>query len=84
MAVLLKKMVAKGLIEKAQDTTDGRITVVKLTEAGIETVKRMQREMREYIGSIIDTVGEERFLEFIEISNEIRAIAKEPNQGVKE
>ena len=78
VAVLLKKMVVKGLITKEQSITDARVTVVKLTEVGEETVFKMRDEMFEQMGRVIDAIGEERILEFLAISSEIRTIAKEP------
>lgn len=79
VAVLLKKMVAKGLISKEQSAKDARLTVVKLTALGEETVSKIHDEIYAQMGRIIDAIGEERLLEFIEISNEIRAVAKKPD-----
>lgn len=79
VAVLLKKMVAKGLLTKEKGITDGRVTLVRLTELGDKTVSKMRDEMCEQVGCIIDTVGEERLLEFIDISNEIISVVKAPN-----
>lgn len=79
VAVLLKKMVAKGLITKEQLATDGRVTVVKLTEFGLQIISEMQAEVYSQTARIIDTVGEERILEFIAIADEIKSAFKEPN-----
>ena len=72
-------MVAKGLLTKEKGITDGRVTIVRLTELGDKTVSKMRDEMCEQVGCIIDTVGEERLLEFIDISNEIISVVKAPN-----
>ena len=76
VAVLLKKMVAKDLIEKEQDPADGRIVVVKLSEHGKQTAARLQENIRSHIGEMIDRVGMERMLEFAAISNEIHSVMK--------
>lgn len=78
VAVVLKKMVAKGLIIKESDPLDARITVVKLTAYGEENVQRMKEELYEQIATVIDKVGEERLYEFVAISNEIRDALKGP------
>lgn len=78
VAVLLKKLSAKGLITKEHDIVDARITVVKLTELGKKTVLEIQQEMYQQMGIIIDKVGEERLLEFIDIFNEIEDAVEPP------
>ncbi len=78
VAVLLKKMEAKGLVTKEKDTVDARVTIVKLTDFGRETIKNMWKAVREQMGKVIDEIGEERLLEYIEISREIRQIVSPP------
>lgn len=79
VAVLLKKMAAKGLITKEKGVMDGRVTIVRLTESGENIASKMRHEMWVQVEKIIDSIGEEKVLEFIEISNEIRNIVKVPN-----
>lgn len=78
VAVLLKKMEAKGLIAKAHDEADARVTVVRLTAQGQETARQMRGELCAQIGRVIDQVGEERVRDFISLALEIRAAAEEP------
>ena len=72
VAVLLKKMASKGLITKEHSPIDARITLVKLTEYGAKTNEEMRDGMYQQMGIVIDTVGEERLLEFITIAEEIK------------
>ena len=74
VAVLLKKMAAKGLIEKDQDPSDGRIVVVKLTEQGRQTAEAFRENIYRTTGEMIDRVGMDRMLEFAAISKEIHSI----------
>ena len=76
--VVLKKMEAKGLITKEKSIADGRVTIIKITELGEKTASKMRNEMRMQLEQIIDTIGEEKILQFIEISNEVKAIVKFP------
>lgn len=78
VAVLLKKMVSKELIEKSSDKKDARVTVVRLSDYGREMIENIRDDMCDQIGKVIDSVGMMRLLEFIEISAEIDAIAKPP------
>ena len=77
VAVLLKKMAAKGLIEKEHDPKDGRIVVVKLSDKGRQTADTIRDNIYQHIGEMIDKVGMERMLEFAAISNEIHSVMKE-------
>ena len=78
VAVLIRKMAAKGLITKARSSADARVTMVGLTELGVKTVEEMRREMYRQMGLVIDAVGEERLREFLEIAAEIRAAVNPP------
>lgn len=78
VAVLLRKMESKGLIIKEKNPLDARVTIVSLTDMGTEMIKEAWKEIQEQMGKIIDTVGEERLLEYIEINNEIRQIVSPP------
>lgn len=72
VAVLLKKMENKGLIEKKEDESDARVTLVKLSEEGKRIAALMKENMLRHIANIIDKVGEEKFLQFIALSHEIK------------
>ena len=72
VAALIKKMVSKGLITKEQGVKDARVTIVKLTECGSSAFEEIRDEIYQKIGTVIDTVGEERLLEFISVAEEIK------------
>lgn len=76
VAVLLRKMVNKKYITKEADKSDGRITIVKLTELGKQTAAAMQREMHEHLSVIIDSLGMDKINQFIALSNEIKTVAE--------
>ena len=80
VAVLIKKMEAKDLIEKEQDPDDGRIVVVKLSEHGRQIAMAASKEVYKSIGEMIDKVGMDKMLEFAKISNEIHSIMKKSEQ----
>ena len=79
VAVLLKKMDAKGLITKEKDPVDARVTIVNLTDFGRKTIESMWEDVKSQMGKVIDAIGEERLLEYIEISKEILQIVSPPD-----
>ena len=81
VAVLLKKLEAKGLIIKEHAARDARVTRVRLTEHGAEMILEWWDKICERMGNIIDRIGEERLLEYIEIGNEIRQIMSAPPES---
>lgn len=82
VAVLLKKMAAKGLIEKENDSADGRVVIVKLSELGWQTAHNLTADLYAHMGEIIDKIGFEKMLEFAAISQEIRSVVTKPNMDI--
>lgn len=78
VAVLLKKMEAKNLVEKKKDKNDGRITRVCLSEKGKEHIKLIKKEIRHYIGNAIDEIGMDKMLDFLETSRKLKEIMPPP------
>ncbi len=78
VAVLIRKMVGKGLVTKEHDILDARITIVKLTDFGEQTILKMKEEIYGIMGKVIDEVGIERLTEFLEIAGEIRKVTDPP------
>lgn len=79
VAVLLKKMASKGLITKETDPMDARVTIIKITELGKSLAEKREAEMFSQVGNVIDRIGIDRIMEFLEISEEIKSIVKYPN-----
>lgn len=75
-AVLIRKMVEKGLVTKERGLLDARVTLVKLTDLGEKTIRERKDEMYHMIGKVIDQVGIERLSDFIEIAEEIKNITE--------
>lgn len=77
VAVLLRKMAAKGLIVKETSPTDGRVTIVRLSEAGEKTAEAMKENICHRVGQIIDRLGMERMEDFLESVREIATLMQE-------
>lgn len=84
VAVLLKKMEAKGLIVKERDPSDARITIVRLSELGMQTDARIQDQMHRKVGEVIDKVGMARMLDFVTIAREIRDTLPDPDAKLQD
>ena len=78
VAVLLKKMEARGFIVKETDENDARKTVVVLSELGKKKAEELHDDMCSQISEMIDRIGMERLVDFIAVSKEIRSIMKGP------
>lgn len=72
VAVLLKKMEAKGLVVKEHDSRDARVRVVFLSEHGRAVAERMRENMLHDIELLIDRIGLERLNLFVELSAEVK------------
>lgn len=74
VAVLLKKMEAKGLLEKERDPKDARKVMVCLSAQGMELAEQLHGCIKDHVAAMIDQIGMERMLEFAAIAKEIHAI----------
>lgn len=74
VAVLLKKMEAKGLLEKQRDPKDARKVMVRLSPRGRELAAQQRGHIRKRVETMIDQIGMERMLEFAAIAREIHSI----------
>ena len=57
---------------------------MQLTDSGMEWIQETWKKIRDQMGKMIDTIGEERLMEFIEVGIEIRKIMKELPEDVEE
>ncbi len=78
VAAMLKKMEARGLIERSRSAEDARMTVITLTDEGDRFIEELGRDMRRRVGLVIDRIGVERFRAFIETAVEIGEVMKPP------
>lgn len=77
VAVLLKKMEKQDLIVKEENPLDARVTIVRLTENGKNIAKKMKENMIANIEKVVDKIGEEKILQFIGLSHEIKKAMSE-------
>lgn len=77
VAVLLKKMVAKGLIEKCQNPLDARVVDVKLTGFGVQIAEKNREKVYLQAENLIDKLGMEKMIEFTSVLYEIKTITGE-------
>lgn len=74
IAVALKNLSSKGLIETASSTLDGRKVVVKITQAGRAEVEKSIGEMVEYMKCLMHGIGEDDLKEYLRICAKISAL----------
>ncbi|MBO4747805.1 MAG: MarR family transcriptional regulator [Clostridiales bacterium] len=74
VAVLLKKMSDKELINRRSDPNDKRKVMVSITPKGISAFEEKKKEILLYAGAIVDHFGKEKVEDFIESCRNIRDI----------
>lgn len=72
VAVLLRKMEAKSLIEKKTPLEDMRKTLVKLTDYGKEYVEQLKNNVHEKAKLLFEKVGQNNIEELIRVSELIK------------
>lgn len=80
VAVLLKKLESKGLIERERDPRDARRVMVKLSVEGKKHIDKVFECVQRNIAAMIDAIGMDRLLAFAEVANEIRSIIEHPSE----
>ena len=81
IAVALKKLSGKGLIETTSSASDGRRVVVKITEAGRAEVNKGVEGMVCLIKFLMQGIGEDDLNEFLRIFAKINALLDELPKG---
>ena len=72
VAVLLKKMNCKGLVEKHRDPQDARITIVTLTEKGKALSLQIYEHLRDQTAQLIDQIGMDDLTHFLDTLDKIK------------
>ena len=80
VAVLLKKMSEKGLINKHSDPEDKRKVMVSITPKGVEAFEERKNEVLLYASPIVDHFGVEKVDDFINSCRDITNIVDQVEQ----
>ena len=74
VAVILKKMENKGLVERNPSSNDARIEVLKMTKKGLQELEFLQEGIIQKIIKLIDQLGYEKCNEFFDTAIKIKNI----------
>lgn len=74
IGILLDKMITKGLISKNNNESDARVFDITLTPKGLKECDEISSEIKRYISNIIDEIGYDAFVEFIDTANKIKSV----------
>ena len=84
VAVLIKKMVAKNLIERNCDKLDARIIHISLTQDGRRMIDELRGLISLHLSRVIDALGMDKIKTYIETGEEIRRVADEVRPELSE
>lgn len=73
---LLDRMDKAGWIERSRDNKDRRVVVTKVTKAGLDLLKQLDKPIDEYTRKISGELGVRRLRELVDLLNEVRAGAE--------
>lgn len=80
VAALLRRLEARELIVKEKGASDGRVTVVRLSQKGVDYVELRHQQLEEKLSTIVDQIGMEKLEEFMQLGVQIRqCMGNHPN-----
>ncbi len=82
--VLIRKMVAKNLIERNCDKLDARIIHISLTQDGRRMIDELRGLISLHLSRVIDALGMDKIKAYIETGEEIRRVADEVRPELSE
>lgn len=77
VAVLIQKLINKGMVQKSSSCIDGRIDVLKITETGLNEVKTFKEQVLSNVITVVEKIGLEEIYRFIDTSAKIKNILSE-------
>lgn len=72
VAVCLNSLEKKGYIVKSKSKTDGRVTVVEITDLGKSVLAKREGEIKELIQLLFSNLSEEEVVQLINIIKKIK------------
>lgn len=77
IAAMLRDMEEKGWIERRDDTSDNRHTLVTLTGAGLQEISRRREQTVEALSGVLRTLGPEDASELIRLLKRMNEICND-------
>ena len=77
VAVLIQKLMNKGLISKTTSKTDRRIEVLNITDAGLKEANKFIDQILSALTIVIEKIGLDELYKYVETSAKIKNILKE-------
>ena len=69
---LLDRLVKRGLVERSREEKDRRVITTRITAAGLELLKKMDRPVSEFPRSLLSEMGEQRLQSLLRLLRSIR------------
>lgn len=84
MVVLLKKLEAKGWVEKYNSPADARVTLVQLSEEGRAFGQRMHDNFYQAVERLIEEFGIDYLIRLLEDMKRLKTIMEQHRKGLEE
>lgn len=73
---LLDRLEKRKLTERCRDSKDRRVITARITAAGLDLLKTMDKPLDQFHSSLLGTLGEKRLREMLRMLEEARATAE--------
>lgn len=77
ISIMLDSLIQKGYITKKVSTNDARKEVVSITPLGLEEANKDKKEINDVIIKVVNLVGYDKVMEFIDIAKKIKEVLQE-------
>ena len=77
ISIMLDSLIQKGYITKEVSTNDARKEVVSITPLGLEEANKDKKEINDVIIKVVNLVGYDKVMEFIDIAKKIKEVLQE-------
>ena len=82
VAVLIRKMESKKLIDKKTDPNDARKTIISNSDSGKVVISEHKKKMFALFTEVVENVGIDKFRQFIQLSDEIKTAVEDAMEKV--
>jgi DNA-binding MarR family transcriptional regulator len=73
---LLDRLEKRGFVTRNRDENDRRVIRARITNAGLETLRRLDRPIEQFLSRMLGSLGQKRLLDLVQLLEEAYAAAQ--------